>query len=105
MDSATDRGKGPTFVRARSTASRKVDIARHASTEWVALLSVRALETAMKGTAETERPVDPASKAAAVSAIFRDRPAGLEVLFIRRAERHGDPWSGHMAFPGGRREP
>lgn len=27
------------------------------------------------------------------------------VLLIRRAERAGDPWSGHMALPGGRREP
>jgi 8-oxo-dGTP pyrophosphatase MutT (NUDIX family) len=27
-----------------------------------------------------------------------------ELLFIRRAEREGDPWSGHVAFPGGRFE-
>jgi 8-oxo-dGTP pyrophosphatase MutT (NUDIX family) len=27
------------------------------------------------------------------------------LLFIRRAERQGDPWSGHMAFPGGRASP
>jgi 8-oxo-dGTP pyrophosphatase MutT (NUDIX family) len=27
------------------------------------------------------------------------------VLLIRRADRAGDPWSGHMALPGGRREP
>ena len=26
-----------------------------------------------------------------------------ELLFIERAQREGDPWSGHMAFPGGRR--
>ncbi|MEM0120239.1 MAG: CoA pyrophosphatase [Thermoprotei archaeon] len=25
-----------------------------------------------------------------------------EVLLIRRAEREGDPWSGQVAFPGGR---
>ena len=28
-----------------------------------------------------------------------------EVLFIRRAEHPEDPWSGHMAFPGGRLDP
>jgi 8-oxo-dGTP pyrophosphatase MutT (NUDIX family) len=28
----------------------------------------------------------------------------LELLFIQRAVRQGDPWSGHIAFPGGRRE-
>jgi 8-oxo-dGTP pyrophosphatase MutT (NUDIX family) len=27
------------------------------------------------------------------------------VLLIRRAERVGDPWSGHWSFPGGGREP
>lgn len=30
---------------------------------------------------------------------------GVSVLMIRRAEREGDPWSGHMAFPGGRKDP
>ena len=38
---------------------------------------------------------------AAVSVIAR--PDG-GLLFIRRSEREGDPWSGHMAFPGGRME-
>lgn len=28
----------------------------------------------------------------------------LELLLIERAEKEGDPWSGHMALPGGRRE-
>lgn len=43
---------------------------------------------------------------ASVAAILRDPGAGqdAELLFIRRAERDSDPWSGHMAFPGGRRE-
>lgn len=40
-------------------------------------------------------------KRAAVSAILRATEADLELLLIRRAERAGDPWSGHMAFPGG----
>ena len=29
----------------------------------------------------------------------------LEMLLIKRAEFEGDPWSGHVALPGGRREP
>jgi 8-oxo-dGTP pyrophosphatase MutT (NUDIX family) len=44
---------------------------------------------------------------AAVAAILRE-PAGAEsaeLFFIRRAEQPNDPWSGHVAFPGGRREP
>jgi len=43
---------------------------------------------------------------AAVALVLRDGgPAGLELLFIRRAEHEKDPWSGHMGFPGGRAEP
>ena len=41
---------------------------------------------------------------AAVAAIIRADSAGLEILFIRRSHRQGDPWSGHLAFPGGRLE-
>lgn len=49
-----------------------------------------------------ELPVDAETRRAAVSAILRPADDGLEVLLIRRAERANDPWSGHMAFPGGR---
>lgn len=48
---------------------------------------------------------EPVSSRAAVALILRDGAAGLEVLFIRRAEDPRDPWSGQMAFPGGRIEP
>jgi 8-oxo-dGTP pyrophosphatase MutT (NUDIX family) len=41
----------------------------------------------------------------AVALILRERNSRLEVLMIKRAEREGDPWSGHMAFPGGRMDP
>jgi ADP-ribose pyrophosphatase YjhB (NUDIX family) len=40
-----------------------------------------------------------------VALIVRPAFPGLELLLIRRAERQGDPWSGHMALPGGREEP
>jgi 8-oxo-dGTP pyrophosphatase MutT (NUDIX family) len=39
---------------------------------------------------------------AAVAIVLREGAAGVEVLLIERARRHRDPWSGHMAFPGGR---
>ena len=42
---------------------------------------------------------------AAVAMILREHGADAEVLLIQRAERFGDPWSGHMALPGGRRAP
>lgn len=45
------------------------------------------------------------TKYAAVAAVLRAGPTGAEVLLIRRAEQERDPWSGHMAFPGGRFDP
>jgi 8-oxo-dGTP pyrophosphatase MutT (NUDIX family) len=42
---------------------------------------------------------------AAVVLLLRETPAGLEMLLIKRAERDDDPWSGHIALPGGREEP
>lgn len=40
----------------------------------------------------------------AVAVILRPEEEETRVLLIRRAERSGDPWSGHMAFPGGHAE-
>jgi 8-oxo-dGTP pyrophosphatase MutT (NUDIX family) len=44
-------------------------------------------------------------RVAAVAAVLREYHGNVELLFIRRARRRGDPWSGHMAWPGGKREP
>jgi 8-oxo-dGTP pyrophosphatase MutT (NUDIX family) len=38
----------------------------------------------------------------AVAIITRQGEHGEEILFIERATRAGDPWSGHIAFPGGK---
>ena len=48
--------------------------------------------------------LEPLGRQAAVALMIRERE-GLEVFVIKRADRVGDPWSGHMALPGGRREP
>lgn len=45
---------------------------------------------------------DPSLLWAAVAIVLAPDPDA--VLLIRRAERTGDPWSGHMALPGGRHE-
>ena len=42
---------------------------------------------------------------AAVAVVLCWRDDQAQVLFIERASRQGDPWSGHMAFPGGRVDP
>lgn len=46
----------------------------------------------------------PDSREAAVALLVRPRDT-LEILLIKRAEHESDPWSGHMALPGGRRDP
>lgn len=45
---------------------------------------------------------EPDLQRAAVAAILTP---GRRLWFIRRADRLGDPWSGHLAFPGGRQQP
>jgi 8-oxo-dGTP pyrophosphatase MutT (NUDIX family) len=39
---------------------------------------------------------------AAVAVVLRDGDTGAELIAIHRSHRRGDPWSGHMALPGGR---
>jgi 8-oxo-dGTP pyrophosphatase MutT (NUDIX family) len=56
-----------------------------------------------------ERPAarlerQPGQRDAAVALVLRPR-RDLELLLIQRAVHEADPWSGHMALPGGRRDP
>ena len=48
------------------------------------------------------RPAPPRELEAAVALLLRPG-ADLDVLLIRRATHERDPWSGHVALPGGRR--
>ncbi|HSQ01309.1 MAG TPA: CoA pyrophosphatase [Candidatus Dormibacteraeota bacterium] len=48
---------------------------------------------------------EPKVARAAVALVLADAAAGVELLLIQRAIRDDDPWSGHMALPGGRRDP
>ena len=51
------------------------------------------------------RVEDPARREAAVAIVLVPLDDDdLEILFIKRAERPDDPWSGQMALPGGRRD-
>ena len=60
-----------------------------------------ALESHKAVRADSEEGV----RRAAVALIFRAGESGMpELLFIRRADYPADPWSGQVAFPGGREE-
>jgi 8-oxo-dGTP pyrophosphatase MutT (NUDIX family) len=59
----------------------------------------------LRGYKPTEIPFESGMIAAAVAVVLHEGDEGLEVLFIHRAVRAGDTWSGQIAFPGGRREP
>ncbi|MCR9097107.1 MAG: CoA pyrophosphatase [bacterium] len=48
---------------------------------------------------------NPVKVEAAVALVLREVEDDLEALFIRRAEHEDDPWSGDLAFPGGRIDP
>jgi 8-oxo-dGTP pyrophosphatase MutT (NUDIX family) len=65
-----------------------------------------ALEAALASRPPFRAPPDAAALRAAVALLLRPAAApDPELLLIRRAEREGDPWSGHMALPGGRAQP
>jgi 8-oxo-dGTP pyrophosphatase MutT (NUDIX family) len=67
-------------------------------------LNLDQVRAALKGRRPVVAPPGNGQRSA-VAAVLRERPGGVEVLLIRRAAREGDPWSGHMAFPGGRADP
>ena len=42
---------------------------------------------------------------AAVAMVLHQQEEAVQLLFIERSQRDDDPWSGHIAFPGGRIDP
>jgi 8-oxo-dGTP pyrophosphatase MutT (NUDIX family) len=83
-------------ARSRSSGARRVHALDDLARIERALVPLRAVPVAAA----------PNVRDAAVAAIFRVASHdALELLMIERASYAGDPWSGHIAFPGGRREP
>jgi len=51
------------------------------------------------------RPTDGAPSAdAAVALLLKPTNDDFKILIVKRAENPADPWSGQMAFPGGKRD-
>jgi 8-oxo-dGTP pyrophosphatase MutT (NUDIX family) len=47
------------------------------------------------------RPPDDGKRRAAVAILLHDEGRDPRVLLMKRTEREGDPWSGHISLPGG----
>jgi 8-oxo-dGTP pyrophosphatase MutT (NUDIX family) len=69
-----------------------------------AVISVDQVRFALSAHSAVSFPVGDV-RHAAVALVLTEGKSGAELLFIERARAIGDPWSGHMAFPGGRVEP
>ncbi len=65
------------------------------------MTDIARLIASLDGAGESSRS-DPTLRESAVAVILAPDP--VRVLVIRRSERSGDPWSGQLALPGGRRE-
>jgi len=66
-------------------------------------LSLDAVRKALERPARLLEAKDEGS--ASVAMILRETDRGLELLLQQRARHSRDPWSGNLAFPGGRRDP
>ncbi|MDH3271268.1 MAG: CoA pyrophosphatase [Gemmatimonadota bacterium] len=60
---------------------------------------------ASDGTVSDEAPDPAVDRMEAAVALVVRATESLELLLIKRATHEADPWSGHMALPGGRWEP
>lgn len=68
----------------------------------------REVARALAGRSALPIPEEECGIRAAVALILRGGTGGgtePEALFVRRARVDGDPWSGHVALPGGRTDP
>ncbi|MDR0787469.1 MAG: CoA pyrophosphatase [Gemmatimonadota bacterium] len=68
-------------------------------------IGVRVLHEALRKRGPRLIEPRPEFAQASVSLVLRPGVDGLEVLLIERPVSDHDPWSGHMALPGGRKNP
>ncbi|HQU33915.1 MAG TPA: CoA pyrophosphatase [Thermoanaerobaculaceae bacterium] len=68
-------------------------------------ISIADVRRALGAPHQPARMKAPPGQTAAVAAVLRETGGAVELLFIVRAEHPRDPWSGHVAFPGGRVDP
>jgi len=66
---------------------------------------LEAVEEALRRHQPLRVSLDGEPSRAAVAMVLEPRADDLHLFFIHRAEHDADPWSGHMGFPGGRKDP
>ena len=67
----------------------------------MSLLHIDKIRDSVRSYAPERCDTTPTTRRAAVAVVLRPMENDTEALFILRAIKKGDPWSGHMAFPGG----
>jgi 8-oxo-dGTP pyrophosphatase MutT (NUDIX family) len=65
--------------------------------------SFQVLRAALEGSASHDGPLSSAPRHASVCVLVADAEPIPHICFIRRAKWDTDPWSEHIAFPGGSR--
>jgi 8-oxo-dGTP pyrophosphatase MutT (NUDIX family) len=68
-------------------------------------LVVRLMRSLAERPGRTVEAAPPTRRAAILLALRAREDGEPELLMIKRADAEGDPWSGHIACPGGRMEP
>jgi 8-oxo-dGTP pyrophosphatase MutT (NUDIX family) len=66
---------------------------------------LEAVERALRTHPVQRVALDAEPSRAAVAMVLEPRADDIHLFFIHRAEHEADPWSGHMGFPGGRKDP
>jgi 8-oxo-dGTP pyrophosphatase MutT (NUDIX family) len=67
-------------------------------------IQLEIIESCLANQMLTTQEIVPGQREAAVALVLQPQVSGLRALFILRAKKEGDPWSGQMALPGGHRE-
>ena len=67
-------------------------------------LQLETIEARLANQTFITQEIVPGQREAAVALVLQPKVSGLRALFILRAKKEGDPWSGQMALPGGHRE-
>ena len=70
----------------------------------MSLLYIEKIRESVRNHSPERHEITSSTRRAAVAIVLRPQKKDTEALFILRSVKKGDPWSGHMAFPGGHQD-